>query len=496
MKLAPKTFLAPVIIFFLLSCLYFFTRLFLLKNLPLFVDEITYIHWAQLGFANPDARFASLGDGKQPLFIWLMILVMQVIHNPVIAGRATAIFAGFGSMIALGLLTYELFGKKWMSFLSMLLYVVCPFSLLIDRLALYDSLVTTLSLLSLYLSVLLVKRLSLSYAFLLAFSLGAGILNKSSGFLSVYVLPFTLLLLPKGKFWIERFLRWAGYITIAVGVALVYYSVLFLSSGFSHIDEKNTLYLNSPSSLLTNVIPLFSHNLLLFGQWIWLLFTPFFLLLVGIGFWGGRKKEKILLVSTCLVELIGLALLARNPYPRYIYFMVMPLMPIAAFGLSSLYSILRKSLLSCVVAGLVFLSFALYTDYTMLTNIEYAPLPTITKTQLVTGWSAGGGTGEIAKYLLEQSKQRTMLVMTDGKYGSLSTGIMDVYFSNSPQVERLALDSFPSSVPQDILKKAGQEPVYLFLNQMQTPPPWKLILLLKLEKGHGPNYVSLYKLAQ
>jgi hypothetical protein len=490
-------FSPEVIIFLGLTFLYFFTRFFLLKNLPLFVDEAGYIHWAQLGFADPNQRLVSLGDGKQPLFIWLIIVIMQVVTNPLVAGRIAAILSGFGAAIGLTMLTYELFKNKWIALCSMFFYILCPFALITDRLAIYDTLVAAIALWSMYLSILLVKRLQLQYAFILAFSLGAGILNKSSGFLSIYLLPVTLLLFEGKNEKTKRCIKWVLYSALSVAIACLYYSVLFLSSGFDNITAKNNYFLNSPLSLLhANFLPLFIKNLTHFGQWIFLLITPSFLLLAVAGMFlvSGHKKEKLLLVATFLIEILGMALLGRDPLPRYIFFMTLFLLPVSSLGMWYVYNRFKKNLLALAALVILCISFNVYSEYKILTNLEEAPVPQITKIELVTSWSAGGGIGNIVKYLLAESTKHEILVVTDGPYGGMSNAAMDMYFFKNPAAERMSFAKFPREIPQDILEKSHQEPVFLFLTQLENPPKWPMHLVLSYEKGHGPNYVYLYQL--
>ena len=90
-------------------------------------------------------------------------------------------------------LSHELFRNKRIAWLTSTLYVMLPFTTWYDRMALYDSMVSTFSVWSLYLGILLAKRLRLDTALLLGMVLAGGMLNKSSGFLSLYFLPVTLL---------------------------------------------------------------------------------------------------------------------------------------------------------------------------------------------------------------------------------------------------------------------------------------------------------------
>jgi len=70
-KKQTKLFL---VIFLLLSFLYFFTRLFGLTKLPVFADEAIYLRWSQVIRAVESLRFLPLTDGKQPLFMAFFFL--------------------------------------------------------------------------------------------------------------------------------------------------------------------------------------------------------------------------------------------------------------------------------------------------------------------------------------------------------------------------------------------------------------------------------------
>src|SRR5437762_10522628 len=90
-------YLLYVTAFFGLFFLYLIPRFLALRSFSPFIDEYIYTRWAQLGHFDPAARFISLGDGKQPLYIWLVSLTMSVVHNPITAGRFVSLLAGFGT---------------------------------------------------------------------------------------------------------------------------------------------------------------------------------------------------------------------------------------------------------------------------------------------------------------------------------------------------------------------------------------------------------------
>jgi 4-amino-4-deoxy-L-arabinose transferase-like glycosyltransferase len=173
---------------------YFISRLTNLTDLPIFTDEAIYIRWAQIGGNDPEWRFISLTDGKQPLFVWGIMAALRIFSDPLFAGRIVSVAAGFLSLIGIGVLAGTLFKNIKIGCIASLLYLTSSFSLMYDRLALMDSLLATFSIWSLYLLVLTVRHIRLDTALLLGMTIGGAVLTKTSGFISVYLMPFAALL--------------------------------------------------------------------------------------------------------------------------------------------------------------------------------------------------------------------------------------------------------------------------------------------------------------
>src|SRR3989344_604539 len=136
-----KTYKRELLIFGALILLYLFTRLYNILSLPIFTDEAIYIRWSQIARQDPNWRFISLTDGKQPMFVWIAMILMRFITDPLLAGRFVSVIAGLGTTIGMFFLGRELFKNKWIGLLCSFLYVIYPMALVYDRLALYDSLV-------------------------------------------------------------------------------------------------------------------------------------------------------------------------------------------------------------------------------------------------------------------------------------------------------------------------------------------------------------------
>src|SRR3989344_1902094 len=137
---------------YIVSCIgltiaYFVSRLINLVDLPIFTDEAIYIRWAQIGGNDSSWRFISLTDGKQPLFVWGIMVALRLFNDPLFAGRLVSVIAGFFSLIGIGILSGTMFRSVKTGFFASLLYLASPFSLMYDRLALMDSLLATFSIL-------------------------------------------------------------------------------------------------------------------------------------------------------------------------------------------------------------------------------------------------------------------------------------------------------------------------------------------------------------
>src|SRR3989338_743677 len=199
---------AVVILF--LAIFTFITRVINLLNVPIFTDEAIYIRWAQIGLNDPAHRYISLTDGKQPLFTWLIYPFLKIFTDQLFAGRFVSVLSGVFASIGIYLLARQLFGKKT-AILASIVYIISPFTIVYDRLALMDRLLASIGIWSLYLSVLLTKFVRLDIALLLGLTIGFGLLTKSSAIFFLYLLPFSLLLFDfKKKNRVKILLNWGA----------------------------------------------------------------------------------------------------------------------------------------------------------------------------------------------------------------------------------------------------------------------------------------------
>src|SRR5258706_13140854 len=79
--------------------IFFLLRLTNIMHLPIFTDEAIYTRWAQIAHQDANWRFISLTDGKQPLFVWLDMIIIPFVRDPLFAGRLFSVLSGLASMI-------------------------------------------------------------------------------------------------------------------------------------------------------------------------------------------------------------------------------------------------------------------------------------------------------------------------------------------------------------------------------------------------------------
>src|SRR3989344_6887815 len=217
------------IVLIVLTLIYFVSRFYSILSLPIFTDEAIYIRWAQIAKQDANWRFISLTDGKQPMFIWLMVIALKFVQDPLLAGRVVSVGAGFMTLIGMYFLGKEMFKSNKIGLTSSALYVIFPMALVYDRMALYDGLVGTFAVWGLLLIVLLVRTVRLDVALLLGMVIGGGVLTKTNAFFNIYLLPLSLILFDwRGKGIRQRLIRWLGFVIAAVVLSYAFYSILRL----------------------------------------------------------------------------------------------------------------------------------------------------------------------------------------------------------------------------------------------------------------------------
>jgi len=465
-------------------------------NLPIFTDEAIYVRWSQIARQDASWRFISLTDGKQPMFVWVTLSLMHIIKDPLLAGRITSVFSGIFAMIGLFFLSRELFKNTWVGFLSAFLYLIFPFALVYDRMALYDSMVGAFMVWALYVEVLLVRKIRSDLAFVLALVAGGGLLTKSNAFFSLYLLPTTLILFDFKKHKLtSRLIKWILFAVLASLLAYTYYSILRLSAFYNIIGDKNQTFVYSYKEWLEHPLRFFVGNF--HGLFHWFItyvgWPLFFLMIASFAIKKEYTREKLLLVIWFIAPLIALAMFGKVLYPRFILFMVLYLLPLAALSMLQIFNIFKNNALRIVII-LAFIVFSLRSDYYILNDFAHAPIADSDLSQYSNDWPAGGGISEMVTFLKTSAENKKIYVATEGTFGSNPTLAVEIYLGDNKNIEKRGIWPLPKEIPADLLKRAKDMTVYFVFAQTQSPPSsWPLKFINRYQKGIGNSYLHIYQ---
>lgn len=501
-----KKWRVEIITFLGLILIYFFLRFYHLLSLPIFTDEAIYVRWAQIAQQDSAQRFISLTDGKQPLFIWFAGFIMKFIHEPLLAARMVSVLAGFGTMLGLYFLGKELFKNRYIGLISAALYVVYPFGLVYDRMALYDSLVGTFYVWSLYVGIVLTKKLRLDVAFILGFILGGGALNKSIGLYSMYLLPLNLLIFnfKQKKKW-DLLGKWIFFAGASAVIAEIMYAILRLSPWFYIIKQKDATFFYPLSDLFHKPITFWIANFTehFYGLSGWLISyvsLPIVLLVILVFIFDRYLwKEKVLLFLSFILPFIGFAMIAKVMYPRYLLFMSLPLLPISGYAFYRLSEKIKNMSLFALVS-IILLSFMLYADFYILTDFAKAPIPQPDLNQYSNDWPAGGGVKESVQFFEQQAKNKKIFVGTEGTFGLLPYAL-EIYLINNPNITIKGYWPVKTVPPEDLIAASKKMPAYIIFYQPCpdcsssgfAPTAWPLTVIARYKKGISNTYLSIYQ---
>lgn len=488
-----RAWVFTVLLIVLFTLAYAATRLTNLTQIPIFTDEAIYIRWSQIGAQDANWRFISLVDGKQPLFTWVVMVLLRLVPgDPLFVGRLASVLAGAASMVGIWFLGFEVFKSRKIAWISALLYLISPFALVYDRMALYDSMVATFFIWNLYLAVRLARSPRLDTALLLGLALGAGMLNKTSGFLSLYLLPTTLFLFDWSQ--PKKLVRWIGSVLVAAVISQLLYSVLRLSPLFHMIAQKDTVFVYSFGEWIANPTQHLEGNLRGLLDWLIRYLTwPIFFAAVLPAMERKNRPPYLTLYAWCVIPMVALASFGKVLYPRFVLFMAMPLLVVAATTIVWLYEVIRSRVWKRVVM-LVLFSPSVIVVFYLLFNPLYAPIPQADRGQYINDWPAGWGIREVNAFLLEQSKNQHITVVTEGTFGLLPYAI-EMYLVDNPNITITGIWPLPPQKPEYVASVAKKEPTYLVVNRDEVSIEWSATLLAQYQKGlRRDRFLRLYRL--
>ncbi len=483
----------------LLIVFYLLTRLVNLTVMPVFVDEAIYTRWSQVILNDHSQFFIPLSDGKQPLYMWLGAISLALISDPLMATRVVSVLAGLIGLLGVWWLTKELFNKQT-AWLSAIVYLVCPFLVFYNRLAVADGLLTTFFIYITLASVWLIRKPNLKNALILSLVLGGGLLTKSTAAIAIFFLPLALLCWPsKQKFNWTRILQVTVLSGGAVIVGLVLYSLLRLSPLYYLIGQRTGDFIFTPKEVLTHPLDPFIGRISDVTGWLveYLTWPIFGLVVLSLVFLLLKKWRLGIFLGGWLIGPLVIEMeIAKGFTPRYFIFIAPMAVILAGVVLNWL---LKNWAIWRIGLVLLILIPALSFDYLLLTDPPKAPIPTKEKTGYLEEWSAGYGIYEISQYLKDVAKAgQPITVGTEGiqGYGTLPDGL-EIYLRDVKNVSVVGMGQRAAiyNVPPDLISDSRIHPAYLVVNQSRMidkdNPNLKLITFYP--KGNGGDPLLFYQ---
>ena len=454
-----------------------FLRLWHLNSLPIFADESIYVRWSQVMRAEPSLRFLPLSDGKQPLYMWLLMPALKFFSDPLIAGRVLSALAGLGTVIGTAFAAWLVFKNRRAVFLAAAISATLPFLVFFDRLALVDSLLAMFFIWTFNLAWIAAVSGRLDMAMLAGITAGFAWLTKSPAIFALLLLPSLLLVSRKP-------LVSVFHLLVSVFMALSMYQILRLGPEFHMIALRNKDYVFPLAEVLLRhpLDPLKPHLFDVFNFYLYLL-TPIGLLLLVWGILAGQLshwRTRVILVLWALAPVLIESAIAKTFTARYLLFTVPFAVLLIVHALEHIGQHTKRHSLSFAAAGLLILS-GLILDGLFLTRPNQAPMYHLEREGYLQEWTSGYGLREVSAYLRQVAKSGPVLVGSEGYFGT-PFDALKLYLNDVPNIRIIGIGISVNSISEKLSNSLADNQVFLVVNSTrllidpgQLHPPLKLL---------------------
>ena len=433
----------PWYVFCILTFLYFLTRLINLEIIPIFNDESTYIRYGIHQILEPEFKPYSLLIGKEPLLPQLFGSLGNAMGDYLVGARVISVLFGFLTLSGLFALALKLENKKTALFVG-ILYLLSPFNLFFDRLALLDSAISAIAIWSLYFTYAIISKPNWWNAVYLGIVLGIGLYIKTTAFFFLGLVGFSsLLILISDKRIAKNNLLVSLNLFLSLGIALILYVPLYFSEYYAIHLNLLKQYTYPLTYVFSFPVKVWFLNLEKTFIWLVMFLTiPIFTL----GIYGLVKNIKnlkyLFIMFWLIIPLIYEILYAKLFSGRHILLLTIPLIFFAAWTLYYL-SKKRKQLfifsLSVVLLVSLFYNFLIIFKPYELKNYYLSHAREDIESYF-SGFASGYGVIESINYLKELSRRNPIIVMTRNDHGNPEDAVV-AYLTYEPNITVVLVSS-------------------------------------------------------
>lgn len=442
---------------------YLVTRLWALTLFPSFIDEAMHIDAARATLRGH--LLAGSWEGR-----WLSIKIMSAFValplSPLCAARLSAALAGLGALVACVLLGRQLYSPA-VGITAGFAYLVLPYALLYNRMALAETYAAAFTGAVLCLSVRMVRADGRRDVALLAIALVCMVLAKLHTVLLVPVPLAAVLFLAPRSVWRRQIVRvaWA-FVPVALIVALM----VWRGHGIHYIGEQAAG--GWPTGALV------ARNLIRAGAWLWALLTPpivsVSLVAVAWAARSARQRADAFLAAAILLNVVPFILAAQTWFPRYLTPALIPLCVLLSRSVHAAAAALRHRYrdrapltvgAGVTVAVLALLAWPLWCDALIILRPAQAPLPRIERGEFFEGTGAGTGVPELADFLRARASASAegVNVLRFSFWNQANQGL-DLYLSPGPSLGVHTVDPNDHDARAAIARFAARRPSFFVLN--------------------------------
>jgi len=386
----------------LLFALYLFTRLRGLDLLPIFLDETLHVRWALL-IAQGEKSWDATWKWGRALTIWLGALLSPWASDLLRANRLLSVALGVVTLVATVGIARRLLGER-AALLAGLFYVLCPFTLFYDRMALTEAGLSAFTALTLLFSIRLAESGRRVFAVLAGLSFALAVFVKALGVLALPIPLLTVLLLGPVR-------ARLGVLALAYACGLPPAAWAFRSFVATENAQHMAELFTGGGAFATRLASSLAEG----GGWLWMWCTPplVVLALAGAALAVAHRDRKTLLLTLLAVyPLVAFSSVLSWRMPRYLLPAAVPLLVLAAGTLDVLLTALlaraaatarerARPGLTAAAAVLVLLP-ALSLDRALWTDPARAAMPEPDRFQYVLGWPSGYGVRDSERLVREE----------------------------------------------------------------------------------------------
>ncbi len=499
-----------IILIFILIIFYFLTRVINLGHFPIFSDEGIYIHWAKVAWHDASWRFISLTDGRQPLQTWATIPFLKLFpDNALFAGRLFGVFSGLLGLFGIFTLSFYLFGKRT-AYISSLLYIITPFFLFFDRLAMIDSVVNAGYIWIFFFSLLLVNTMRFDVALMFGFFSGMFLLAKSSVsiFLGLSLCAPLVGFKKNAQKNYRTIINYGILYGVVVMLALLIYNIQRLSPFFHFVGEKNHTFVKTWGEFIRAPFSVVSHNIRYTPLHIMhnLGYASFFLGIVG---WFLIYKKNKLLAWYFLIWIffpfIVITFFMKVLYSRYIIFLFSPFIIFTGYLLAfvlfqesenhdrKIVDEVMRSRMRYGLLALVFL-FTFYFNYTIIFDYKKIPFLSDDRGQYIEGMPSGYGMDKILEYVRLRSSEKPSIIVASGNFG-MAGDVLDTFLKPG---DKIGIQAYWPLKDEDLVKSQdllATHNVYVVSAHIdKIPSTWPVRLIQKYDKPGNLSSTYFFEL--